>query len=615
MPNVNKRFLFALFIIFLTTAALVLMFALEYARNDNDGGGTAQVMNRIDLDRAALQRLINEFTPDIIPDNEIGLAYLRSLNEAREVSSRGITQEEIDQALDSLLETREELLRYIVQPDAPKRNNPQLLSGLFIYGVKCAYDEQSGTFYFPFPAETGGYVNYRDFSYSSGLNGPVIIMWGNAAPKFGAVYTLKAVSSEYAYTYSLIFTGIPIVQISGITDAAINNSSLRPAGFSLIYHDDAIGAASIESAAQIRHRGAISLSYPKKSFAVKLADAGGRNNISLLGMRRASSWILDAMYIDRSKMRERVSMDIWNSIGTPLAHDKIPGVNVVANGTRGEYVEVFINNEYWGLYCLTETINRQQLGLQRYARETGVRSVTYKSEQWSDSVLFTGYVPYNSNSNQWDNYRQDFPDPRQGLPVFWEPLYNLVRFTVDSSDAEFAAGIANLIDIDNFVDYTIFQALTNAIDNTGKNIYWSVYDITDPEFNKFFITPWDLDATWGDSWNFDRIEPYDAWSLAERDNRLFRRLTRTNAGGFRDKLEAKWAELKTAQLSHGAIKSAFDKYFTLFEHTGAWQREMDKWQRRQFRNDTLQSERDYIFNWIDIRWAIADRAMTNVQPR
>ena len=558
-------------------------------------------------DRAAMGRLLaaaERITADMVPDNEAGAAYLESLGEARRLNSAlWATQEELDYAEYKLWAAHERVLGYIIDPGAPKASNRLLLRELFIHGFRCAYDEASGTFFFPSAAQSGGYVRARDFSFTPGLEEPVLIIWDDVAPEFGVAYNITVVSRDYIYSYRLIFTGLPIVQISGVADEQMSRDFIG-CGFSLVYYDQ--GLRRVESAAKIRHRGASSMQYPKKPYMLRLVDRRGYNNMPLLGMRDGSAWILDAMYVDRSKMRNRVSTDIWNSFSSPLAHESI-SPEFISNGTRGRFVELFIGDEYRGLYCMTETINRRQLGLLRYNPLIGVQSMRFKGEVWADAILMRGYAPGPlPGHNTWGGWRQDFPDPRRGLPVFWEPIYNFVRFNVNSCDEQFAARVADYIDINNFVDYTILISIIFAFDNNGKNLIWSIYDINDPELSRIFLTPWDLKASFGDSWKFGRTNPDFSWIDISVDAPMWRRLVNTNAGGFRDKLEARWRELRHAQLSPESLKGHFRAYFDLFEATGAWEREMARWPREEFGDVSLAGEREYIFDWIERRWAFVD---------
>ena len=81
--------------------------------------------------------------------------------------------------------------------------------------------------------------------------------------------------------------------------------------------------------------------------------------MNLLGLRAdCSKWILDAVAGDRSRMRNRVAMDVFTSYARlPYETD-----NAGRYSSLGRYVEVWANGEYQGLFCLTDRINRELLG-------------------------------------------------------------------------------------------------------------------------------------------------------------------------------------------------------------------------------------------------------------
>ena len=59
-----------------------------------------------------------------------------------------------------------------------------------------------------------------------------------------------------------------------------------------------------------KYRGGTSKNYEKKNYAVKLVDEFGlKLSASILGMRDDNSWILDAMAVDKARMRNRVAFD------------------------------------------------------------------------------------------------------------------------------------------------------------------------------------------------------------------------------------------------------------------------------------------------------------------
>ena len=138
----------------------------------------------------------------------------------------------------------------------------------------------------------------------------------------------------------------------------------------------------------IKLRGATAGGKPKKSYALKLKDADGVSSLdrSFLGLRNDNNWILDAMFIDPARMRNRVSTDLWNEFATlPYYSASEPKLR---NGTRGGFVEVFLNDAYNGLYCMTEKIDRQQLNLKKLKYNIDSTVVTqrggmYKASDWT----------------------------------------------------------------------------------------------------------------------------------------------------------------------------------------------------------------------------------------
>ena len=75
-------------------------------------------------------------------------------------------------------------------------------------------------------------------------------------------------------------------------------------------------------------------------------------------MRNDGDWILNGMYAESTKIREKLSAEVWRNI---RADQNDPGLSP---GYSVEYVEVFIGNRYWGVYGLSERIDEEQLGLE-----------------------------------------------------------------------------------------------------------------------------------------------------------------------------------------------------------------------------------------------------------
>lgn len=91
-----------------------------------------------------------------------------------------------------------------------------------------------------------------------------------------------------------------------------------------------------------------------------------------MGIRNDDDWILNSLYADNTRLRDKLCMDLWQETG---AYDNPYGKNF---GMQGEYVEVLINDSYTGLYLLTHPIDRKQLGLSANAGNDTLPERLYK---------------------------------------------------------------------------------------------------------------------------------------------------------------------------------------------------------------------------------------------
>ena len=410
----------------------------------------------------------------------------------------------------------------------------------------------------------------------------------------------KIIASE-----KLIFTSLPIVQLYSEGNFLSSNFSK---GKICVNEGSKTSTQTGELLhSEMRYRGATALGYSKKSFAIKLKDENGQSlDRSFFNLRNDNYWILDAMAVDRSRMRNRVCTDLWNDFSSD-PHYKSEEKNMI-NGTRGHYVEVFLDDEYWGLYCMTERIDRKQLKLKKYQEDTqSIRGLLYKSTSWTYSTMM-GYAPdfgpnvyynipdFNNSKDSWEGYEVKYPDFENGESIEWQPLYDVVDFTGKSSTSDFKNNVEYYFDIPVWADYFLFIELIMATDNHGKNGYFSIYDIT--QDSRLLITPWDLDGTFGRQWSGREIQPQLDFveyivSREHGEHNLFRRLKNGNIAGFNDRLKARYDKLRFTWFSEENLIARFEDYMEMFNKSGAATREKDRWGSLN-----LTQEMDYINEWI-----------------
>ena len=281
----------------------------------------------------------------------------------------------------------------------------------------------------------------------------------------------------------------------------------------------------VELPARFRTRGATAKSYlmkPALNMKLCTADYAEEADSSLLGLRSCSSLILDAMAIDRICMRNRVAFDIWNDFSRLPYDTEFDG----RNGTEGRFLELFINDQYYGIYCLTDRINRKLLNLKKVQVKadgsTVIRGVLYKNG--TNDIENQNEPCYNEDSTacviEWHNaWELTYPDEYGGLQA-WQPLQDAI---LSGTSKEY---VKKYFVLQNLADYQILIMALSIGDNWGnKNHYLSVRNITknidddnptEADRRRFVITPWDLDTSLGGNYdgsyydgNYSNWEPKD----------------------------------------------------------------------------------------------------------
>jgi spore coat protein H len=426
-------------------------------------------------------------------------------------------------------------------------------------------------------------IHFNDYT-SVQLNGEYLI--NDHVNNIGDIaintpYELVAKYEKIADTFNLIFTRLPLLHV--FTDNEIMD---EPKSFARIFlqYCDEDGADEnnhlLYTYGGIEIRGATSAKYDKTSFGLELwrNKIGDDYSASLLGMHIGEDWILDAMYIDNLRMRNKISFELWEKMSSVPVQDNKP--NVVP-GIHSEYVELFINNSYAGLYTLSEKLDENLLHYSNNQYELG--GVLYKAIEWGDGA--TAFNTLNSdapNDVYWDGWEQIYPKSSYE----WGPLEDLREVIVNNDNDEFEEEIGSLIDIGNAVDYYIFLNMTMAFDNAGKNTYLVRY--TDQ--SQFFFIPWDIEATWGLFWNRSKSDPDGIVS-----NHLFERLLSTNAENFNDQIEARWTEYRHGIFDEDSLIQPIIEYYEIMKNSGVISRENTRWGEA---NIDLDLEYEYISKWI-----------------
>ena len=451
---------------------------------------------------------------------------------------------------------------------------------LKIDGKDCFYDAATRTLRYPiatdFVIDFSPFIEFQDYStvYFNGL-----LLKNKSVNRLGVIrlgegYEISILVAGKETIMTLFFTNLPVIRIN--TRNQIYDEPEIVAKITVNYPET--DKETVSSFIKIEQRGYTALNYPKKSYGFDFIEQTNlREEVSrsLFGLKSNKSWILDAAYKDPARMRNKVSFGLWSRF-TGEGHYAI----------HPEFVELFINNEHQGLYCLSEPMNSEHLDLYNPG------DVLYFAKVWADGATqFQTLEGVPPDYYYWDGWEQKYPDPKE--KINWEPLYNLRLLTVNGNNAEFISEIGNLIDIDSFIDYYILLNLLSAFDNTGKNMMLIKRNADD----KLSVIPWDLEASWGISWTGDRISYTTLMS-----NHLYDRLLELNPNDFKNKLKIRWFNLRNTVIIPSEIQSLFNTNFSYLIKSGVINIENRRWES----GIQHEEEREYINEWVARRIEFLD---------
>ncbi len=372
------------------------------------------------------------------------------------------------------------------------------------------------------------------------------------------------------------FTHIPIIQLTGDfgNDYSAGTITLaQPSGEAETYN----------MKAKYRGRLTNNSNRHKHNFHIKLLnEAGNKLNKSLLGLRKDNSYLLDAGQIDLGRIRNHVANEIWRDMGgKPYYAGSVSGAKSYIDC---EFAELFINDEYFGLYSLTEAIDRKQMKLMEYEDDVDIiHGELIKASGYDMTAMWGASELPDNQSGTWGGFEMKYPEIDDVCPTDWSPLYAAVCFVCESSADDFVRDAGKYFDFPMLVDYYIFNAALASTDHSGNNNIWAYYDI---QQEQPMATPaiWDFDTTLGQTWNEEDIhsstapETGDFASVTDAaTTNLFHRLLNDDADEFLDAVSQRYWQLRPAVFSADSLAARFNGYFDMLRASGTLAREEARW--------------------------------------
>ncbi|GIQ98811.1 hypothetical protein CM15mP5_2460 [bacterium] len=330
-------------------------------------------------------------------------------------------------------------------------------------------------------------------------------------------------------------------------------------------------------------------------------EEGENNNVSLLGMPEENDWVLYAPWQDKSMIRNILTYKLSNDLGKYAPRTKL--------------IELYLNDEYRGVYVLMEKIKRD-------ANRVDISKLN--PDEISGDDLTGGYILKFDWFFTGDNlggfessidgniYNYHYPKPSDIVPEQENYIINYINNfeTIMSSDqyADQSTGYPSILNVDSFVDFILLQELAKNVDAYRLSTY--IFKDKESVDNRLTAGPvWDFNhgygnCDYGETWEFtgwlleynpeggDQMSFW--WELIWQDDY------------FQDKISERYTELRSTVFSENHIYGMIDSL--VIELGSSVDRNFSKWPilgtyiwPNYYVFDTFDQEINYLKSWISDR--------------
>ncbi len=358
--------------------------------------------------------------------------------------------------------------------------------------------------------------------------------------------------------------------------------------------------------------------FDKLSFSLETrTDSGTNLNVSLLGMPEENDWVLHGPFSDKSLMRNALAYHLGNSTGRW--------------SPRTQFCEVFINDEYRGVYVLTEKIKID---------DNRVDIASLLPEDNSGDELTGGYIL------RIDRHRPDaWISPFMGrtgsveVPIsYFDPAYDELTEEQRSyirafvTNFEYALngdgfkdpinGYRAYIDMVSFIDYFFITEISRDLDGYRCSVYF--HKDKDSRGGKLNMSPlWDYNLGFGNGdffgaespigWTADGIGSGDWYEVLFWWDRL------REDPYFNTVLKYRWNNLRRNAFSNEEIFGFIDSCANVLSE--AQKRNFEKFDILNTRvwpnpyvGGTFGNEVNYLKTWITNRFSWLDSQFDMIEP-
>lgn len=429
-------------------------------------------------------------------------------------------------------------------------------TALWFNGEKTAADIESNTAYISLGTSNWdvnvdeGIILYEDSSAALCFVDSPALRNIESSIRNGEALQLAVVKDGKYSVVNVVFTSLPVISVDGVYQKfgeslgkEIMSGSIR------LWHEQ----ESFYSPALWHFRGFGSMQMDKKALKITLMENRVENiHCDLLGLGADDDWILNPMNKDDLDIRERMAMELWNgyfaeeSWNYPMSH--------------GQYVELVLNGEYYGLYLIQRRMDQKYLQI-----------------DIEKDILFKGRIGYATSAFLYDLRVSPYND-NQSFTYLDNVLTDL--------------GWHNL-DRNNFIDVCLFLNYFATHDNLMEtNMYFILEDAA--ESPKLNMVPWDTDMSLGlfVGMGLNYAEASEQLFIRQEYEQLVEKYPE-----LPELMATRWDELRESVFSEESIKAVITANA---EQIAAWDaaraRDRLKWGYYSYHEDSYEQLLDFCLN-------------------
>jgi len=375
-----------------------------------------------------------------------------------------------------------------------------------------------------------------------------------------------------AQTYDL-----PLILINTNGDSIVKDPKI-PATMYVIDGKNNSPADSLSAtkyAIGIDIHGQTSSYFDKKGYGVEIKDSSGSGmNAPLLGLPEGEDWILHGPFIDKSLIRNALVHHMYRATGR--------------YSPRTCFCELFMNNNYDGVYLLEEKIKRgkYRVDIAKLTKsDTAGDSLTggylFRIDK-TDSINSEGFLSSNKLKFLYTYPKMDDMQPSQKI-YLENTVNNFENLMKTSSWADEATGYPSVIDVDAAADYILIEEVSKNTDAYDVSFY--MYKDRDSKGGKIvFGPPWDFNLAFGavkymsgmdtSGWeiknaSLTQSDSYTGYKIPTWMQNIF------GDAVFQSRLKERWTELRSSVWHSASISKYFDSVSTVL--TNASTRNFQRW--------------------------------------